>query len=65
MRVAIKKHLVDFLAIAGLAVLGVGIAVYILSQQDLRFPLVEPKPKHIESRPLCDHLTPPFRGASG
>jgi phospholipid/cholesterol/gamma-HCH transport system substrate-binding protein len=46
--VAIKKHLVDFLAIAGLALLGVAIGVYILSQQDLRFPLVEAKPKHIE-----------------
>jgi len=47
-KVAIKKHLVDFLAIAGLAVLGVAIAVYILGQQDLRFPLVAAKPKHIE-----------------
>jgi phospholipid/cholesterol/gamma-HCH transport system substrate-binding protein len=47
-RVAIRKHLVDFLAIAGLAVLGLAIAVYILSQQDLRFPLVEASPKHIE-----------------
>jgi phospholipid/cholesterol/gamma-HCH transport system substrate-binding protein len=47
-KVAIKKHLVDFLAIAGLAVVGVAIAVYILSQQDLRFPLVEASPKHIE-----------------
>jgi phospholipid/cholesterol/gamma-HCH transport system substrate-binding protein len=47
-KVAIKKHLVDFLAIAGLAVLGVSIAIYILSQQDVRFPLVEAKPKHIE-----------------
>jgi phospholipid/cholesterol/gamma-HCH transport system substrate-binding protein len=48
MRLAIKKHLVDFLAIAGVALLGVGVAIYILSQQDLRFPLVEGKPKHIE-----------------
>jgi phospholipid/cholesterol/gamma-HCH transport system substrate-binding protein len=47
-KVAIKKHLVDFLAIAGLALLGVAIAVYILSQQDLRFPLVEKTPKRIE-----------------
>jgi len=47
-RVAIKKHLVDFLAIAGLAVVGAAVAVYILSQQDLRFPLVEASPKHIE-----------------
>ena len=48
MKLAIKKHWVDFLAIAGVAVIGVAIAVYILSQQDLRFPLVEKSPKHIE-----------------
>jgi phospholipid/cholesterol/gamma-HCH transport system substrate-binding protein len=47
-RLAIRKHLVDFLAIAGLAVLGLGVAVYILTQQNLRFPLVEASPKHIE-----------------
>ena len=48
MKLAIKKHWVDFLAIAGLAVIGVAIAVYILSQQDLRFPLVEKSPTRIE-----------------
>ena len=48
MKLAIRKHWVDFLAIAGLAVVGLAIAVYILSQQDLRFPLVEAAPKHIE-----------------
>jgi phospholipid/cholesterol/gamma-HCH transport system substrate-binding protein len=47
-KLAIKKHWVDFLAIAGLAVIGVAVAVYILSQQDLRFPLVEKSPKRIE-----------------
>jgi phospholipid/cholesterol/gamma-HCH transport system substrate-binding protein len=47
-RVAIRKHLIDFLAIAGLAVVAAAIAVYILSQQDFRFPLVEASPKHIE-----------------
>ncbi len=47
MKLAIKKHWVDFLAIAGLAVIGVAIAVYILSQQDFRFPLVEKTPKRI------------------
>jgi phospholipid/cholesterol/gamma-HCH transport system substrate-binding protein len=45
---AIKKHWVDFLAIAGLAVIALAIAVYILSQQDLRFPLVEKSPKRIQ-----------------
>jgi phospholipid/cholesterol/gamma-HCH transport system substrate-binding protein len=46
-KLAIRKHLRDFLGIAGLVVLGVAIAVYILSQQNLRFPLVEASPKHI------------------
>jgi phospholipid/cholesterol/gamma-HCH transport system substrate-binding protein len=47
-KLAIKKHWVDFLAIAGLALVGVAIAVYILGQQDFRFPLVEKSPKRIE-----------------
>jgi phospholipid/cholesterol/gamma-HCH transport system substrate-binding protein len=47
-KLAIRKHLVDFLAIVGLLVLGVGVGVYILTQQDLRFPFVEKAPKHIE-----------------
>ena len=48
MKVAIRKHFRDFLAIAGLALVGLGVAVYILSQQDFRFPLVEATPKKIE-----------------
>ncbi len=48
MMTAIRKHLVDFLAIVGLLVVGVAVGVYILSQQDLRFPLVEDKPKRLE-----------------
>ena len=48
MKLAIKKHWIDFLAIAGLALVGLAIAVYLLSQQDFRFPLVEASPKHIE-----------------
>jgi phospholipid/cholesterol/gamma-HCH transport system substrate-binding protein len=47
-KLAIRKHWVDFLAIAGLALLGVGVTVYLLSQQDFRFPLVEATPKKIE-----------------
>jgi phospholipid/cholesterol/gamma-HCH transport system substrate-binding protein len=45
---AIRKHWRDFLAIFGLAILGLAIGVYILSQQDLRFPLVQEKPKQIK-----------------
>jgi phospholipid/cholesterol/gamma-HCH transport system substrate-binding protein len=47
-KLAIRKHWVDFLAIFGLAVLGLGVTVYLLSQQDFRFPLVEKTPKKIE-----------------
>ena len=47
MKVAIRKHLFDFLAIAGLALLGTAVAIYILSQQNVRFPFVEDSPKHI------------------
>ena len=48
MTTAIRKHIVDFLALAGVVLLGVAVGVYILSQQDLRFPLVEETPKRIE-----------------
>jgi phospholipid/cholesterol/gamma-HCH transport system substrate-binding protein len=46
-RTAIRKHLFDFLAVLGLFVLALAVAVYILSQQDFRFPLVEETPKRI------------------
>lgn len=48
MKLAIKKHWVDFLAIAGLAILGTAIGIYILGQQNLRFPLVQETPKQIK-----------------
>ena len=44
---AIRKHWFDFLAIAGIALIGLAVGVYILSQQSLRFPLVQEKPKQI------------------
>ena len=44
MRRAIRKHLWDFIAIIALFVMAVGIGGYILSNQRLRFPLVEEKP---------------------
>jgi phospholipid/cholesterol/gamma-HCH transport system substrate-binding protein len=47
MSLAIRKHFKDFLAVIGLFLLGVAVAVYILSQQEFRFPLVEEKPKKI------------------
>jgi phospholipid/cholesterol/gamma-HCH transport system substrate-binding protein len=41
---AIRKHLADFLAVVALFLLGSGVAAYILSNQRLRFPLIEDKP---------------------
>jgi phospholipid/cholesterol/gamma-HCH transport system substrate-binding protein len=46
-KVAIRKHFRDFLAVLGLVILAAGVAGYILSQQRLRFPFVEKKPKEI------------------
>lgn len=44
MKKALKDHLGDFVAIIALVVLAAGIGGYILSNQRLRFPLVEEKP---------------------
>ena len=43
MRTAIRKHLRDFVALALLAVVGVGTGVYILSEQGFRFPYFDPE----------------------
>jgi phospholipid/cholesterol/gamma-HCH transport system substrate-binding protein len=48
MRAAIGKYLGDFVAIIALFVLAVGVGGYILSQQRLRFPLVEEKPFEVK-----------------
>jgi len=44
MKGAIRKHLPDFLAVVALFVFGSGVAAYILSNQRLRFPLIQAKP---------------------
>ncbi len=50
---AIRKNLADFLAIIGVVILGIGIGAYILSNQRLRFPLVE-EPFHTVKAELPD-----------
>ena len=51
MRTAIRKHLGDFVALTALAVLGVGVAAYIVFNQDARsrIPLIEEKPFTIQA----------------
>ena len=41
---AIRKHLKDFVAVVGLILIAVGVSAYILSNERLRFPLIEDKP---------------------
>jgi phospholipid/cholesterol/gamma-HCH transport system substrate-binding protein len=48
MKHAIRTHLRDFAAILGLIVFAGAIGLYILSQQGVRFPLVEDAPKRIQ-----------------
>jgi phospholipid/cholesterol/gamma-HCH transport system substrate-binding protein len=47
-KLAIRKYWREALAVVGLIVLALAIAGYILSQQRLRFPLVEEAPKELE-----------------
>jgi phospholipid/cholesterol/gamma-HCH transport system substrate-binding protein len=53
MATAIKKNLADFLAIVGVVLLGLAVGVYVLSNQRLRFPLVE-KPFYTVKAELPD-----------
>jgi phospholipid/cholesterol/gamma-HCH transport system substrate-binding protein len=48
MMLAIRKHYREALAVVGLMVLALVVAVYILGSQGFRFPLVEATPKHIK-----------------
>lgn len=49
MKRAIREYLPSFLAVSAVALLAIGVAVYILSNQRLRFPLVQDKPVQIEA----------------
>jgi phospholipid/cholesterol/gamma-HCH transport system substrate-binding protein len=47
MKAAMRKHISELVAVLGLVVLAAAVAIYVLSQQGFRFPLVEDAPKHI------------------
>ena len=46
---AIKKNLGNFAAIIGLVLIAAGVSVYILGQQRMRFPFVQPKPYQLKA----------------
>jgi phospholipid/cholesterol/gamma-HCH transport system substrate-binding protein len=59
MRDAIRKNLADFLAVIGVVVLGLGVGAYVLSNQRLRFPLVEDAPYTVKAElPDAQAVTP-------
>src|SRR5829696_1495366 len=59
MRTAIRKNLADFLAILGAVLLGLAIGAYVLSQQRLRFPLIEDAPYTVKAElPDAQAVTP-------
>jgi phospholipid/cholesterol/gamma-HCH transport system substrate-binding protein len=59
MTTAIRKHLADFLAIVALFVLAIATSAYILSQERLRFPLVQKQAFTIKAElPNAQAVTP-------
>jgi phospholipid/cholesterol/gamma-HCH transport system substrate-binding protein len=57
--VAIRKHLADFLAIVALFILAIATSAYILSQERLRFPLVQKKAFTVKAElPDAQAVTP-------
>ena len=56
---AIRKHLGDFVAILALVVIAAAVAAYILSNERLRFPIVESKPVKLKAElPNAQAVTP-------
>jgi phospholipid/cholesterol/gamma-HCH transport system substrate-binding protein len=49
MSVAIRKHLRDFIAIAVLVILALGVGYYIVQEQRLRIPILEEKPFELKA----------------
>ncbi|HEY1357455.1 MAG TPA: MlaD family protein [Thermoleophilaceae bacterium] len=62
MKVAIRKHFRDFLAVLGLVIVALGVSGYILSQQRLRFPFIEKKPKEIQAEFQSSQAVLPGQG---
>jgi len=62
MKKAIRDHATDFAAMILLIVIAVGVGGYILSQQRLRFPLIEDAPKRIKAEFSTAQAVTPGQG---
>ena len=59
---AIRKHAKDFVAVVVLLVLALGVSVYILHNQRLRFPFVEEEPFHLKAEFSTAQAVTPGQG---
>jgi phospholipid/cholesterol/gamma-HCH transport system substrate-binding protein len=64
MATAIRKSLRDFIAVALLLILAVGVTVYILQEQRLRIPVLEEKPFELKSEFRTAQAVVPGQGQS-
>ncbi len=62
MKRAIKDHAVDFAAILALFVVAIGVSLYILNEQRMRFPLIEDKPFQIKGAFTTGQAITPGQG---
>jgi phospholipid/cholesterol/gamma-HCH transport system substrate-binding protein len=61
-RNAISKHIKDFAAIIGLAVIAAGVAGYVLSHQRLRFPIIQKAPYKLKAEFSTAQAVTPGQG---
>ena len=59
---AIRKHLTDFIAVAGLIVIALAITVYIVEEQRLRIPIFEEKPFELKADMATAQAVTPGQG---
>jgi phospholipid/cholesterol/gamma-HCH transport system substrate-binding protein len=59
---AIRKHLTDFTAIIALMVVSLGVTVYVLHNQRLRFPIIEKEPFHLKAEFTTAQAVTPGQG---
>ena len=62
MRTAISKHIKDFAAIVGLAVVALAVAGYVLAHQRMRFPLIQKAPYELKAEFSTAQAVTPGQG---
>jgi phospholipid/cholesterol/gamma-HCH transport system substrate-binding protein len=64
MRMAIRKHLRDFIAIFALLVVALGVTLYVFQEQRLRIPILEEKPFELKAEFQTAQAVVPGQGQS-